>query len=106
MVSGTPMTAQLLHARELLRKSSRIAVLTGAGISAESGIPTFRGAGGLWKNFRPEELATPEAFDRDPQTVWEWYLWRRELIARAQPNARSCESSSLPQSMRRSGWQL
>jgi len=81
------MTAQLLHARELLRKSSRIAVLTGAGISAESGIPTFRGAGGLWKNFRPEELATPEAYDRDPQTVWEWYLWRRELIARAQPNA-------------------
>jgi len=81
------MTAQLLQARELLRKSPRIAVLTGAGISAESGIPTFRGAGGLWKNFRPEELATPEAFNRDPETVWEWYLWRRELIAQAQPNA-------------------
>jgi len=81
------MTAQLLHARELLRKSTRIAVLTGAGISAESGIPTFRGSGGLWKNFRPEELATPQAFDRDPKTVWEWYLWRRELIAQAQPNA-------------------
>ena len=57
--------------------------LTGAGISAESGIPTFRGAGGLWRNFRPEELATPTAFIRDPQTVWEWYYWRRALIAKA-----------------------
>lgn len=62
-------------------------MLTGAGISAESGIPTFRGSGGLWKNFRPEDLATPEAFDRDPLTVWEWYLWRRQLIGQAQPNA-------------------
>lgn len=61
--------------------------LTGAGISAESGIPTFRGAGGLWRSFRPEELATPEAFARDPKLVWEWYLWRRGLIAQAQPNA-------------------
>ena len=77
---------QLHQARELLRHSTRIAVLTGAGISAESGIPTFRGAGGLWKNFRPEDLATPEAFDRDPATVWEWYRWRRELIAQAHPN--------------------
>jgi NAD-dependent deacetylase len=80
------VTPQLLQARELLSKASRIAVLTGAGISAESGIPTFRGAGGLWKNFRPEELATPAAFHRDPATVWEWYLWRRELIAQAEPN--------------------
>jgi NAD-dependent deacetylase len=74
-------------ARELLRKAGHIGVLSGAGISAESGIPTFRGAGGMWRNFRPEDLATPEAFDRDPATVWEWYLWRRELIASAQPNA-------------------
>jgi NAD-dependent deacetylase len=81
------MTPQISQARELLRKASRIAVLTGAGISAESGIPTFRGLGGLWKNLRPEDLATPGAFDRDPGTVWEWYLWRRELIGRAQPNA-------------------
>jgi NAD-dependent deacetylase len=77
----------LARARELLRAASRIAVLTGAGISAESGIPTFRGAGGLWRNFRPEELATPEAFERDPATVWEWYRWRRELIGKAEPNA-------------------
>lgn len=81
------MSEELTKAKELLRKASRIAVLTGAGISAESGIPTFRGAGGLWKNFRPEDLATPEAFDRDPATVWEWYRWRRDLVAKAEPNA-------------------
>jgi NAD-dependent deacetylase len=71
---------------ERLRRASRVTVLTGAGVSAASGIPTFRGAGGLWKDFRPEELATPEAFARDPETVWEWYAWRRELVARAKPN--------------------
>jgi NAD-dependent deacetylase len=65
----------------------QISILTGAGVSAESGIPTFRGAGGLWENHRPEELATPEAFDRDPALVWRWYLWRRNLIAGAAPNA-------------------
>jgi NAD-dependent deacetylase len=75
------------NARALLKSAKSIAVLTGAGISAESGIPTFRGAAGLWKRFRPEELATPEAFARDPQTVWEWYHWRRKLIAGAKPNA-------------------
>lgn len=64
-----------------------IAVLTGAGISAESGIPTFRDAGGLWKDFRAEDLATPQAFARDPKFVWEWYDWRRGLIAKAEPNA-------------------
>ncbi len=64
-----------------------VTVLTGAGISAESGIPTFRGAGGLWKEYKPEDLATPEAFARDPRLVWEWYNWRRERIAQAVPNA-------------------
>jgi len=64
-----------------------MAVLTGAGISAESGIPTFRGAGGLWRNYKPEDLATPEAFARDPRLVWEWYNWRREAVAQAVPNA-------------------
>jgi NAD-dependent deacetylase len=64
-----------------------VAVLTGAGISAESGVPTFRGEGGLWRDFRAEELATPEAFRRDPALVWEWYGWRRGLIARCEPNA-------------------
>lgn len=63
------------------------AVLTGAGISAESGVPTFRGKGGLWQNYRPEELATPQAFRRDPKLVWEWYDWRRGLIEACRPNA-------------------
>ena len=61
--------------------------MTGAGISAASGVPTFRGPGGLWRSFRPEDLATPEAFDRDPRLVWEWYDWRRTLIANCAPNA-------------------
>lgn len=64
----------------------RVVVLTGAGISAESGIPTFRSAGGWWKSHRPEDLATPEAFARDPQTVWEWYEYRRGIAAGAKPN--------------------
>lgn len=72
---------------ERLRLAQRVAVLTGAGISAESGVPTFREAQtGLWSRFRAEDLATPEAFRRDPRLVWEWYEWRRELIAKAQPN--------------------
>jgi NAD-dependent deacetylase len=61
-------------------------VLTGAGVSAASGVPTFRGEDGLWSNFRVEELATPEAFARDPRLVWEWYDWRRKLIAACAPN--------------------
>ena len=69
-----------------LAGSPRITVVTGAGVSAASGVPTFRGAGGLWKSHRPEELATPEAFDRDPLLVWEWYAWRRDLVAKARPN--------------------
>ena len=69
-----------------IRDAQHITVLTGAGISAESGVPVFRGPDGLWRQFRPEELATPEAFGRRPELVWEWYLWRRERIARAQPN--------------------
>lgn len=73
-------------ARQWLREASKIAVLTGAGVSAESGIPTFRGAAGLWKQFKPEDLATPEAFHRDPKLVWAWYDWRRGLIAKTEPN--------------------
>lgn len=62
-------------------------MLTGAGVSAASGVPTFRGADGLWKNFKPESLATPQAFARDPKLVWEWYDWRRQTIAACEPNA-------------------
>jgi NAD-dependent deacetylase len=70
-----------------LKSIDRVAVLTGAGISAESGIPTFREAQtGLWSLYDPRELATPEAFRRNPRLVWEWYTWRKELISQAEPN--------------------
>jgi NAD-dependent deacetylase len=69
------------------RKPSSVVVLTGAGVSADSGIPTFRGASGLWHNYRSEDLATPEAFARNPMLVWEWYEWRRSLVRAAEPNA-------------------
>jgi NAD-dependent deacetylase len=73
---------------ERLRGARSIAVLTGAGISAESGVPTFRDAqSGLWARFDPRELATPAAFARDPKLVWDWYAWRRQLVAAARPNA-------------------
>jgi NAD-dependent deacetylase len=71
----------------VLRAAHHIAVLTGAGVSAESGIPTFRDAQvGLWAQYQPEELATPEAFERNPRVVWEWYAWRGELVRSARPN--------------------
>jgi NAD-dependent protein deacetylase/lipoamidase len=79
--------ANLAQARDWLADARSVAVLTGAGISAESGIPTFRGPGGLWNNHRPEDLATPEAFARDPKLSWQWYDWRRQRVAAAQPNA-------------------
>lgn len=71
---------------ERLGRSRLVVVLTGAGVSAESGVPTFRGADGLWRRYRAEDLATPEAFARDPGLVWEWYDWRRQLIAGCRPN--------------------
>jgi NAD-dependent deacetylase len=73
--------------RDAVRKARRIAVLTGAGGSAESGIPTFRSNGGYWQTHRFEDLATPEGFERDPKMVWEWYEERRRGIAAAKPNA-------------------
>jgi NAD-dependent deacetylase len=77
----------LAEAARILSHARRAAVLTGAGISAESGVPTFRDAQtGLWARFRPEELATPEAFACEPRLVWEWYLWRRDLVGKAVPN--------------------
>jgi NAD-dependent deacetylase len=70
-----------------LRDAGRVVALTGSGISAESGVPTFREAQtGLWERYDPQELATPEAFARNPRLVWEWYEWRRHLVAEAEPN--------------------
>lgn len=70
-----------------LSNAERVVVLTGAGISAESGVPTFREAQtGLWTQYDPRELATPQAFARNPRLVWEWYEWRRSLIQKARPN--------------------
>ncbi len=71
---------------KLIDSANKITVITGAGISAESGVPTFRGEDGLWKNFKAEELATPYAFQKNPELVWEWYNWRRELISKCEPN--------------------
>jgi len=73
---------------EVLRGARRVVALTGSGISAESGVPTFRDAQtGLWARYDPQELATPEAFARDPELVWRWYAWRRGLVEGARPNA-------------------
>ena len=71
----------------MITMASRVAVLTGAGVSAESGIPTFRSNGGYWRRYRFEDLATPEGFARDPKFVWTWYEERRRAIAAARPNA-------------------
>jgi NAD-dependent deacetylase len=71
---------------ERLRSAHAVTVMTGAGISAESGVPTFRGTDGLWRNYSAADLATPEAFGRDPRLVWQWYRWRRGIIGRAEPN--------------------
>ena len=80
----TPLEIQ--RVRDWLATAARVTVLTGAGISAESGVPTFRGKDGLWQGFRATELATPEAFAHDPKLVWRFYNWRRELLAPVKPN--------------------
>ncbi len=80
------VSAMIRELKTRLDRAAAVTILTGAGISADSGIPTFRGTDGLWNNYRPEELASPEAFDRDPRLAWQWYNCRRELIAARQPN--------------------
>lgn len=81
------MKDELIEVRKRLFNAQSLTVLSGAGISAESGIPTFRGKEGLWNKHRAEDLARPEAFQRDPELVWAWYQWRRVLIATKNPNA-------------------
>jgi len=83
MTQNTQFPTELL---QKLHSATSIAVLTGAGISAESGVPTFRGEEGLWKKFKPEELATVDAFLSNPDLVWEWYRHRREILTQAKPN--------------------
>lgn len=81
------MPSNVEAARAMVQAAQRIAVLTGAGVSAESGIPTFRSNGGFWRNNRFQDLATPEGFAKDPKFVWEWYEERRRDIAKTKPNA-------------------
>lgn len=80
------MNKDMESLRNILGKARRICVLTGAGVSAESGVPTFRGDAGIWKNHNPMDLATPQAFDRDPELVWEFYAWRRMRMREVAPN--------------------
>jgi NAD-dependent deacetylase len=85
--ASVPMSELPTDLVEQLRHARHVAVLTGAGVSAESGVPTFRDAQtGLWAQFEPSELATPGAFARRPKFVWDWYAWRRELVGQARPN--------------------
>jgi NAD-dependent protein deacetylase/lipoamidase len=81
-----PPASPLADVAARLRAAHRITALTGAGVSAASAVPTFRGADGLWRKVRAETLATPEAFERDPKLVWEWYDWRRQMLIGARPN--------------------
>lgn len=78
---------QITEIADLVLDAKSIVVLAGAGLSAESGIPTYRGNEGIWKNYDPMKLATPTAFEEDPKLVWEWYNWKREFMKEAEPNA-------------------
>jgi len=80
------MEDKIKKARKAIANAYKVIVFTGAGISAESGVPTFREAGGLWKEFKAEDFATPEAFSRRPREVWEWYRFRRDLAKKVEPN--------------------
>src|ERR1700686_896153 len=85
-VDAESLDHALDRAARLLRPAGKVAVLTGAGISAESGLATFRGNGGLWEGHRVEDVATPRAFQRDPDLVWRFYNLRRANLATVQPN--------------------
>ncbi|MBC15627.1 MAG: NAD-dependent deacylase [Desulfovibrio sp.] len=80
------MFGELEMVKALLDERKRVVVLTGAGVSAESGVPTFRGQDGLWKSFHTQDLARPDAFESRPELVWEFYNWRRQLVAECEPN--------------------
>ncbi|XP_070688724.1 NAD-dependent protein deacylase sirtuin-5A, mitochondrial-like [Pempheris klunzingeri] len=82
----TRPSSDLAEFRKIFKKAKNIAILTGAGVSAESGVPTFRGAGGYWRQWQAQQLATPEAFSRNPSRVWEFYHYRREVMLTKNPN--------------------
>lgn len=86
MASGRNPSGDMSLFKKALSTARRIVVISGAGISAESGVPTFRGAGGLWRRYQAQRLATPEAFAQSPSLVWEFYHYRRELVFTKHPN--------------------
>lgn len=87
MAKGQRPSSDMARFKELVADSKSPVILTGAGVSAESGIPTFRGAGGLWRKYQATSLATPQAFSANPSLVWEFYHYRREMAKNAEPNA-------------------
>lgn len=86
MAQSSRPSSDLAKFRELFSEAQRVVILTGAGVSAESGVPTFRGAGGFWRTYQAQDLATPEAFEEDPSLVWEFYHYRREVMLSKSPN--------------------
>ena len=90
-----PRASLVDEAASILTGASRVCVLTGAGVSAESGVPTFRGRDGVWKKYDPMKLASPAGFAADPRTVWEWYRLRQGVIAQAEPNAAHATLSTM-----------
>ncbi len=105
-VPTTDMTTALATFSQLLGAAKNIVVLSGAGVSAESGIPTFRGAGGLWRQYQATELATPQAFQQNPSLVWEFYHYRREVVARCQPNDGHFALAALQRRLAQEGKQM
>ena len=83
---GTGASSDMNAFREVFSKAKNIVVLSGAGMSAESGVPTFRGAGGFWRKYQAQQLATPESFEDNPSLVWEFYSYRREVMQSKNPN--------------------
>ncbi|PSN49016.1 NAD-dependent protein deacylase sirtuin-5 [Blattella germanica] len=106
MAKKSQPSSDMAAFREVLSKSKHIAVLSGAGISAESGIPTFRGAGGYWRQYQAQDLASPRAFARDPSLVWEFYHYRREVVLTKQPNQAHVAVAKYEKYMRENGKKL
>lgn len=99
-------SSDLAAFREIFSKAKNIAVITGAGVSAESGVPTFRGAGGYWRKWQAQDLATPEAFSRNPSRVWEFYHYRREVMLTKNPNPAHLAIAECEERLSRQGRQV